>query len=255
MISFQFILILSGNLSFLNWITIVPIIALFDDNFFKKIMPKWVVSRAEHAAAHKLFYRPQKYIAWVLVFLIAFLSIPVVQNLMSSRQIMNTSFNQWALVNTYGAFGAVGKVRGELVVEGTDEKILIQKTKWKAYEFKAKPTDTYRKLPIIAPYQPRIDWQIWFAAMQRPEHNPWLIHLIWKLLDNDKEAISLIANSPFPNKTPKYIKVEYYQYSYAPIGNKEGLVWNRRYIGQWLPPLSKETQGLKEYIRAYGWEN
>ena len=148
----------------------------------------------------------------------------------------------------------MGKVRGELVIEGTNDDIIIPQTKLKAYEFKAKPTDPYRKLPIIAPYQPRIDWQVWFAAMQRPEHNPWLIHLIWKLLDNDKSALSLLANNPFPDKPPKYIRVEYYHYSFAPIGNKEGLVWNRRYIGQWLPPLSKENQSFKEYIRAYGWE-
>ncbi len=255
MISFQFILILSGNLSFLNWITIVPIIACFDDNFFRKIMPKWIINKAEFATAHKRFYKPQKFIAWALVILIVWLSIPVVQNLLSSRQIMNTSFNQWNLVNTYGAFGSVGKMRGELVIEGTNDNIITQETKWKAYEFKAKPTDPYRKLPIIAPYQPRIDWQIWFAAMQRPEHNPWLIHLIWKLLDNDKDALSLLANNPFPDKPPKYIKVDYYIYKFAPLDDKSGAVWTREYIGQWLPPLSREIQGLGEYINAYGWKN
>jgi len=255
MISFQFILILSGNLSFLNWVTIIPCIACFDDNFFRKIMPKWIINKAEYSVQHKRIYKTQRIIAWILVILVAWLSIPVIQNLFfSSRQIMNTSFNRWDLVNTYGAFGAVGKARGELVIEGTDEEVITPKTKWKVYEFKAKPTEPYRRLPIIAPYQRRIDWQIWFAAMQRPEHNPWLIHMIWKLLDNDRETLSLLANSPFPDKPPRYIRVEYYHYSFAPIGNKEGAVWNRKYIGQWLPPLSKETQGIRDYIRAYGWE-
>ncbi len=254
MISFQFILILSGNLSFLNWLTILPCIACFDDNFFRKIMPKFILSRAEYATQHKVIYKPQKIIAWILVIIIAWLSIPVIQNLFSSRQIMNTSFNQWSLVNTYGAFGSVGKIRPELVIEGTQDEVITQETKWKAYEFKAKPTDPYRKLPIIAPYQPRIDWQIWFAAMQRPEHNPWLIHLIWKLLDNDKDALSLLANNPFPDKPPKYIIVEFYKYNFAPLDDESGAVWQRTYLGQWLPPLSKETQVLREYIRAYGWE-
>ena len=254
LISFQFILILSGNLSFLNWITILPSIACFDDNFFRKILPKWITQKAEIASSKQVKYKYQNIIAWILVIVVAWLSIPVVQNLVSSRQIMNTSFTRIPLVNTYGALGSVGKERYELILEGTDEEIITPQTKWKEYEFKGKPGNVYGKLPIIAPYQPRIDWQIWFAAMQRPEHNPWLIHLIWKLLDNDKDALSLLANNPFPDKPPKYIGVEYYHYSFAPIGNKEDLIWNRRYIGQWLPPLSKETQGLREYIRAYGWQ-
>jgi len=255
MISFQFILMLSGNLSFLNWVTIIPVIACFDDSFLRKIMPKWVTSRAEYGLMHKRTYKPQKIIAWILVIAIAWLSIPVVQNLLSSGQYMNTSFNQWGLVNTYGAFGSVGKIRPELVIEGTDETAITSQTKWKAYEFKAKPTDIYRKLPIIAPYQPRIDWQIWFAAMQRPEHNPWLIHMIWKLLDNDKDTLSLLADNPFPKNPPKYIRVGYYKYSFVPLNDKSGAVWNREYIGQWLPPLSRTNPELQQYIKAYGWKN
>ena len=255
MISFQFILILSDNLSFLNWITIVPVIACFDDNFFRKIMPKFITSKAEYASAHKRICRPQKIISWILVVMISLLSIPVVQNLFSSGQVMNTSFGNWDVVNTYGAFGSVGKFRHELVLEGTAEEILTPETAWKAYEFKAKPTDIYRKLPIIAPYQSRIDWQIWFAAMERPEQNPWLVHLIWKLLDNDKDALSLLAGNPFPEKSPKYIRVEYYIYRFAPPDGKSKAVWKREYIGQWLPPLSRETNGLKEYINGYGWKN
>ena len=127
--------------------------------------------------------------------------------------------------------------------------------KWKEYEFKAKPGNPYRSLPIIAPYQPRVDWQIWFAAMESPQQNPWLIHMIWKLLDNDKDTLSLIANNPFRDKPPKYIRVEFYRYQFAEIGNKEGKVWNRNYIVEWLPPLSKSTNGFKEYIQANGWKN
>ena len=254
MISFQVILILSGNLSFLNWITIVPCIACFDDNFFRRILPKWITRKAEHAAKNKVESKIQFATAWALVVIVMLLSIPVIENLFSRQQAMNRSFNRWELVNTYGAFGSVGNVRGELIIEGTDEEAITPQTKWKAYEFKAKPGDPYRELPISAPYQPRVDWQIWFAAFQTPEQNPWLLHFTWKLLDNDKNSLSLLANNPFPDKPPKYIRIEYYEYKFAPIGNKEGLVWERTYIGTWLPPLSKNTQGFREYIRAYGWE-
>ncbi len=166
---------------------------------------------------------------------------------------MNISFNRLELVNTYGAFGSVGKVRGELIIEGTDDEVVTQQTKWKEYEFKAKPGNPYRKLPIVAPYHYRIDWQIWFAAMQRPEHNPWLIHLIWKLLDNDEQALTLIDNNPFPDKPPNYIRVSYYRYNFAPLSDKNG-PWNREYLGLWLPQLSKSNNALREYIKAYGWE-
>lgn len=254
LISFQFILILSGNLSFLNWLTILPAIACFDDSFFRKILPKWIVNKAEFSAKNQVTKKYKNIIPWALIILVAWLSIPVVQNLLSSRQYMNTSFNQWDFVNTYGAFGSVGKERYELILEGTDDQIVTSQTKWKEYDFKAKPDNIYRTLPIIAPYQPRIDWQIWFAAMQRPEQNPWLIHLIWKLLDNDKDALSLLANNPFPDKAPKYIRVQFYKYEFTKPGESEA-IWKRTYVGQWLPPLSKSTQGFKEYIEANGWKN
>ena len=255
LISFQLILILSGNLSFLNWITIVPAIACFDDNFLRKILPRWVVKKAEEASRNKVRKKSKLIISWILIIIVAWLSIPVVQNLMSSNQYMNTSFNRLDLVNTYGAFGSIGKERYELIIEGTDEETITPNTKWKEYEFEAKPGNPYRKLPIIAPYQPRIDWQIWFAAMETPQQNPWLIHFIWKLLHNDDAALSLLANNPFPGDPPKYIRMEFYQYKFAELGNKEGKVWERTYIGAWLPPLSMSNPELQKYIQSHGWKN
>ena len=172
---------------------------------------------------------------------------------MSSRQIMNTSFNQWDLVNTYGAFGSVGKERYELILEGTTDETITDKTEWREYNFIAKPGSISRPFPVIAPYQLKIDWQIWFAAFERPENNPWLIHLIWKLLDNDKNALSLLADNPFPDKNPKYIRVQYYRYKFAKPGYKN--YWERAYIGEWLPPMSKGTKGFKDYIENNGWKN
>jgi len=254
LISFQFILILSGNLSFLNWITIVPCIACFDDNFFKKILPKWIVKKSE-IAVHKDLGKFYSIASVILLVIVGWLSIPVVQNLLSSHQYMNTSFDRWDFVNTYGAFGSVGKERYELIIEGTTDEIITSKTEWKEYEFIGKPGNIYKTPSIIAPYQPRIDWQIWFAAMQRPEHNPWLLHMIWKFLRNDENALSLIAYNPFPDNSPKYIRVEFYRYKFAKLGNEDRKIWEREYIGQWLPPLSTSTPGFGEYIKANGWED
>ena len=251
--SFQFILILGGNLSFLNWLTVIPGLALFDDDFLKKILPKKLVRKAEKAEENsKPISKKQKIIVGVVFLVMILLSIPVVQNLLSSKQIMNTSFNNWHLVNAYGAFGSIGKERGELVVQGTFDNEINENTEWKEYEFKAKPTNVNRKLPIIAPYQPRIDWQIWFAAMSIPEREPWLIHFVWKLLHNDKDALSLIKTNPFSDSQPNYIRIEYYKYEFNKLSKEE--VWKRTYVGTWLKPLSIETPGLREFIEVNGWE-
>ena len=123
-------------------------------------------------------------------------------NLASGRQLMNYSYDPLDLVNTYGAFGTVGRERDEIIFEGTDDAVITGDTKWKEYEFKAKPGDPNRRPPFVAPYQPRIDWQIWFAAMASPAEYPWTLHFVWKLLHNDRGTLSLLANNPFPDAPP-----------------------------------------------------
>lgn len=255
-ISFQLFLIISGNLSFLNWLTILPALALLDDKFLKKILPKRLVKKAAIASYQEEPVTQIQKIIIVTVFVaLAWFSFPVVANLTSSRQIMNTSFNQWHLVNTYGAFGSIGQKRFELVVEGTQDEVITEQSVWQEYEFRAKPTGLNRGLPVIAPYQPRIDWQIWFAAMSIPERQPWLIHFVWKLLHNDQATISLISHNPFPNSAPKHIRIEIYQYQFnKPWQQRQQGVWQRQYLGHWLQPLSVDSSGLRQFIQANNWE-
>ncbi len=165
--------------------------------------------------------------SYAVAILVLLLSIPVVQNMLSSRQIMNTSLDGLRLVNTYGLFGTVGKKRHELIIEGTTDESVDTNTEWRPYEFKAKPGRTDRGLPIISPYHYRLDWQIWFAAMSVPQQQPWIFHLIWKLLHNDAGALSLLANNPFPNQPPGIIRIELYQYKFLPPGDESGNVWER----------------------------
>jgi hypothetical protein len=174
-------------------------------------------------------------------------------NLLSTHQAMNTSFNPLALVNTYGAFGSVGKERHEIVFEGTDDATITDATIWKEYEFPAKPGDPARRPAIVAPYQPRLDWQIWFAAMSGPERYPWTAHLIWKLLHNDPLALSLLANDPFPDHPPRFIRAQYYRYEFAPPGDPGGLYWRRTLLGTWIPPLSADDPRLRRFLAAHGW--
>jgi hypothetical protein len=253
MITFQIILILSGNLSFLNYLTIVPMIACLDDSILRRFLPGALVRRAERAAERAERSTAQSIVVGLLVIAVALLSYHPVRNLMSSRQAMNTSFDRFDLVNTYGAFGSVGKERHEIVFEGADDPTITDSTVWKEYEFKAKPGDPARRPAIIAPYQPRIDWQIWFAAMSVPDRYPWTVHLIWKLLHGDEGALSLLAGNPFPDHPPRFIRARYYRYEFAPPGNPEGVYWRRTPLGVWIPPLSADDERLQRFLSAHGW--
>src|SRR5439155_20951728 len=95
-----------------------------------------------------------------------------------------------------------------IVFEGTDDAVITDRTQWKEYEFKRKPGDPMRRPCIISPYHYRLDWQIWFAAMSAPEEYPWPAHFVWKLLHNDRGALSLLAKHPFPDKPPRYVRAD-----------------------------------------------
>merc|ERR1712228_579261 len=129
---------------------------------------------------------------------LAFLSLPVVTNLVSSRQVMNTSFDPFRLVNTYGAFGSITKQRNELILQGTSSfDPSVSDRNWRTYEFKCKPGNPGRRPCLISPYHYRLDWLMWFAAFQHPFQNEWLIRLAIKLLENDREVSTLMDHNPF----------------------------------------------------------
>jgi hypothetical protein len=251
MLAFQVSLILSGNLSFLNWLTIVPILACFDDALLARILPRALVAAAGRAAARATPARAQRWISGVLVAAVALLSIAPVRNMISPAQRMNTSFGALDLVNTYGAFGSVEKERYEIVFEGTDARQLGSDASWREYEFPAKPGDVHRRPPIVAPYQPRLDWALWFAAMSTPERYPWTLHLVSKLLQGDKATLGLLATNPFPDAPPHFVRAWLYRYRFAPPGS--GAYWERTLEGAWLPPLSADDPRLLAFLRDYGW--
>jgi Lipase maturation factor len=251
--TFQLFLIFSGNLSFLNWLTIVPILACFDDSLLARVLPRFLAERARRAAAVAQPSRAHELAAIALAVVIGLLSIEPVANLISSQQIMNTSFNRLHLVNTYGAFGSVGRERMDLVFEGTAEAVLTESTQWSEYQFKGQPVDLNRRPPFVAPYQLRLDWQMWFAAMSTPDEYPWTLHFVWKLLHNDAPTLSLLANNPFPQNPPRYIRALLYRYEFAPPGNPEGAWWKRTPLGLWLPPLAADDPRLRSILSSYGW--
>jgi hypothetical protein len=250
---FQVTIILSGNLSFLNWLTIIPALACFDDGFWTTVLPKRLVRKAKAAAEKSEESKPVRTTTWVVTVIIALLSIRPAINMLSPGQIMNTSFDPLDLVNTYGAFGTVGQERLNVVFEGTMEDDATDKANWKPYIYKGLPVLLDKRPTQIAPYQWRLDWQMWFASMSSPDDYPWTVNLVWKLLHNDHGAVSLFAGNPFGDKPPRYVRAVLYRYRFAKPGNPQGLYWNRERIGVWLSPMSANDPRLIDFLKGEEW--
>ena len=163
---------------------------------------------------------------------------------------MNDAFDPLMLVNSYGAFGSVGRERHELIFEGTRDAVVTEESEWLAYEFPCKPGDVERRPCVLSPLQPRLDWQVWFAAMGSVDDAPWTLHLVWKLLHADPGTRRLLAHDPFGDEPPRHVRVERYRYRFAPLGSDAW--WTREHEGAWLTPLSAEDPRLIEDLKLLG---
>ena len=141
------------------------------------------------------------------------------------------------IVNGYGLFRVMTKDRGEIILEGSSDGI-----DWLPYEFKWKPGDVKRAPGWCAPHQPRLDWQMWFAALGTPRENPWFVALIYRLLQGSHEVNDLLANNPFPHKPPRYIRAMFYRYRFTTLDElrRTGGWWKREELREYLPTLSLE---------------
>jgi hypothetical protein len=250
-VTFQVTLIASGNLSFLNWLTIVPALACFDDAALARWAPRPLRARVAMAVPASRLHHG---VAWALVVLVAVLSINPVRNLLSPRQAMNRSFDPLHLVNTYGAFGSVGRERDEIILEGTADAQPGPDTRWLPYELPCKPGDVARRPCAISPYHYRLDWQMWFAAMSSVGREPWLVHLVAKLLHGDPDPKVLLAHDPFPDTPPRWIRAELYRYTFTRPGDGSSAWWRRTRIETWMRPVSLDDPELGRFLAAYGWD-
>ncbi len=251
-IVFQLTLIASGNLSFLNWITIVPALACFDDVALLRLVPGGLRPRVARRIDGATPSRLHRAAGWALAAVVATLSVSVVQNLASPRQSMNRSFDRLHLVNTYGAFGSVGRQRYEVILEGTSDPHPGPDTEWRAYEFPCKPGDPDRRPCVISPYHYRLDWQIWFAAMSSIEYEPWLVRLVGKLLHGDRDVKPLLARDPFPDAPPRFIRAELWHYEFTRPGDGSGAWWRRTRARTYLRPVSLDDPELRRFLARFG---
>ncbi|AQL43868.1 hypothetical protein BV210_14650 [Halorientalis sp. IM1011] len=234
-IGFQLWLVLTGNFSWLNALTAIQGIAAFSDGVLTTLLPLPATSSAPAPL-------PLQVASVLVAALVIALSVRPVVNMLSTTQVMNTAFDPLHLLNTYGAFGSITKRRYQLVVEGTraDDP---DEDDWEAYEFEGQPVRTDERPSQWAPYHLRLDWQLWFAAMQpRPgRRQRWFTAFLANLLENDEATLSLLAHNPFPDDPPEQVRVRRFRYRYtSPAERAEtGEWWERELVGLYVHPVSR----------------
>src|SRR5437764_1489166 len=232
----QLWLIVSGNYSWLNWLTVVLGISAFSDQALRFAPPAAPPPGPIFTA-----------VLIALAIATALRSINPTLNLFAKHQLMNYSYNRFHIVNTYGAFGSVTKERYEIVIEGTDDA--TGQERWQEYGFRAKPGDPHRMPPQVAPYHLRLDWLMWFLpfsvrvtprGLHMAGYELWFVRFIGKLLENDRATLGLLRRNPFRDGAPALVRALYYRYRYTTWREKRGggAWWSRELAGVYLRPVS-----------------
>ncbi|MFD3873275.1 lipase maturation factor family protein [Streptomyces sp. NPDC058623] len=229
MIATQLWLVLSGNFAWLNWLTIALSLSAVDFTRFTGAPP------AAASRGAPLWYAVLVCAVTVLVLV---LSRHPVANMVSRRQVMNRSYDGLHLVNTYGAFGSVGRIREEVVVEGTDDRTPRPDGAWREYGFKGKPGDLRRMPRQFAPYHLRLDWLMWFAALSPGYARDWFGPFVERLLAGDRDTLRLLRHNPFPDAPPRFVRARLYRYRFTTGSEfrETGAWWHRTLVREYLPP-------------------
>jgi hypothetical protein len=238
----QILILLTGNYTFFNFLTLALCLLLLDDFVLKKFLP---LSLAPDSKLPKLFCWPRAAtIPVAAVFIaISLFQIAVIFGVWNKPWGKLFAPIVWAdgwlspfrTVNDYGLFRVMTTERNEIIVQGSNDG-----AHWLDYEFKYKPGDVNRRPGFVAPFQPRVDWQMWFAAFSDYHQNPWFGNFCVRLLQGSPEVLELLAKNPFPDKPPHYIRAELYNYQFTSSAERRatGAWWKRELIGEYLPPVS-----------------
>jgi hypothetical protein len=232
-------LVLSGNFSWLNVVTIVLTFSAMSDSMLQAVLgPLHVTKHATAAIAG------HDWLVAAVALLVVVLSYKPARNLFSRAQLMNASFDPLHLVNTYGAFGHVTKTRHEIVLEGTADKHVGPRSTWREYELRGKPGDPKRRPRQFAPYHLRLDWLLWFAALSPWRELPWLVPLMTKLLENDGATLRLFAKNPFPHRPPRAVRALMYRYRFTTWRERRetGEWWKRTLVGEVVAPITIDDE-------------
>ncbi|MVU75851.1 lipase maturation factor family protein [Nocardia sp. ET3-3] len=236
----QLWLVLSGNFAWLNWLTIILAWSAISDSSAARLFP---VPGAPDMGRGPLWFTVLGVVFAVVTVVLSYLPV---RNMLSRRQRMNQSYNPFHLINTFGAFGSIDRVRYEVVVEGTDETVLTEHTHWSEYEFKGKPGDPHRLPRQWAPYHLRLDWMLWFAAHSPTYARPWFPEFLERLLRNDPATLRLLRRNPFPDAPPRFVRARLYEYRFSTVRELRDTRawWVRGLVSEYAPPLASRRAPL-----------
>ncbi|MBA2351207.1 MAG: lipase maturation factor family protein [Burkholderiales bacterium] len=237
-IAFQLAIIATGNYGFFNLLTIALCLLLFDDQAIGKWLPeKWRAPRIARSPTALATAVTALYA--VVVVLAGSGQIYAAANRSEPPVLLAKLANLAAplrSINRYGAFAEIITERQEIVVEGS-----LDGQTWRAYEFKYKPGDVAEAPGFSLPHQPRLDWQMWFAAIGN-ESRHWFPGFLQRLLAASSDVLALLANDPFKGARPKAVRAVIYEYRYASREQRaQGLWWERRQTGLYYPTISAQT--------------
>jgi len=233
----QLLIILTGNYAFFNLLTLSLCFWALDDRTFA---PLAALLRWRVRAIRRPFLRRSSGAALALLIMIGALQLldMFVPGLGRPVRPLLNLLAPFQIVNSYGLFAVMTTTRAEIILEGSNDQ-----TNWREYSFKYKPGELHRGLPWIAPYQPRLDWQMWFAALGTYQENSWVGGVMYRLMTGDNTVIQLLNPPPFP-QPPHYMRALLYDYQFtAPAERaRTGAVWQRKLLGTWFGPVSLTGQ-------------
>lgn len=246
LIALQLFILLTGNYTFFNLLTIVLCIVLFDDAVLQRVLPRRIQRLAQGPAPAKPTPVYRRWFTGLLAFTILLLTgtslVPLIAPSVRAPGAVYQLARRLApfhIVNSYGLFAVMTTERPEILVEGS-----MDGQTWVAYRFQAKPGDVHRAPRWIAPYHPRLDWQMWFAALSGADNTSWFNTFMLRLLQGSPDVLSLLDGNPFPEQPPRYVRATLYDYSFTDFEmarENSGAWWQARQEGVYFPVISLES--------------
>ena len=236
---FQVLIFLTGNYAFFNLLAIALCLFLLDDRLLRRFLPARVTARSPQAtgSARALLRRVAcRGLATLVIFVSAFQLLEMFAHLRwEAADTVMAAAGPFEIVNTYGLFAVMTTTRPEIIVEGSNDG-----ETWLPYEFKYKPGGLARRPMWVEPHQPRLDWQMWFAALGNYQSDPWTLRFMVRLLQGSPDVLRLMEKNPFPQAPPRYVRAQLYEYRFTSFAERRttGNWWRREYKGEYLPALS-----------------
>jgi predicted DCC family thiol-disulfide oxidoreductase YuxK len=227
---------ITGNYNWFNLQTMLLCLPLFDDAALQNLLPQRLVQLLPIQPGNNVPRKTVRVVVGALAVVIVFCSLVQMDERFGGNppvvaQLVDRVVEPLHIVSSYGLFAVMTTKRDEIVIEGSNDGI-----EWREYEFWYKPGDVARSPRWNIPHQPRLDWQMWFAALEDPRHLPWFWRFLQRLLENEPTVTALLEKNPFPDKAPLYVRAEFYEYTYAANEEKaKGIWWDRRLLGLYFP--------------------